>query len=218
MWEKQCEPQQFNDVWTLILLQMRAFLVPTTEETKSSACVHKWVGHSFRFFGSAYSWRRGHEKLGGIGQRWLEHVGPVRKMRCRDRSEGEKLRYRLARREKILGAGVHDLLDGPRTSPAKPGAIRTLRPCANNETGKKRKRTDVERHRPPPGLRRKLTARAPQSILVTHKIKTREKHVRPEDNPGKMKCCLFSCSGCARGAQRWTGKRCNSRLSPDVRC
>ena len=90
VWEK-CEPLQFNDA--LILLPMRAFLVPTTEETRNSACVYTWVGHSFHYIGSA--WRRGHEKLGGIGQRWLEHVGLVRRMCCRDRNEGEKLRYRL---------------------------------------------------------------------------------------------------------------------------
>ena len=42
-------------------------------------------------------------------------------------------------------------------------AIPTLRPCANNEMRKKRKRVDVERHRPLLGLRGKLTARAPQS-------------------------------------------------------
>ena len=64
-------------------------------------------------------------------------------------------------------------------------ATRTMRPRANNELGKKRKRTDIERHRPPPGLPEKLPARTPQSILVTYnKTKTREKQVRPEDNPG----------------------------------
>ena len=97
--EEKCEPQQFNDNWALILLQMRAFLVPTTEGTKNTACVYMWECHSFHYIGSACSWRRGHEKLGGIGQKWLEHVGLVRRMRCGDRCEGEKLRYRLARRE-----------------------------------------------------------------------------------------------------------------------
>ena len=105
VWAKKCEPQQFNDVWALFLLQMRAFLVPTTEETKNSPCVYTWVGHSFHYIGSACQWRRGHEKLGGIGQRWLEHVGLVRRMRCRDRSEGEKFRYRLARRENSWALG-----------------------------------------------------------------------------------------------------------------
>ena len=64
-------------------------------------------------------------------------------------------------------------------------AIWTLRPYANNEMEKKRKRADIERRRPLPGLRGKLPARAPQSILVTYnKTKTRGKHVRPEDNQG----------------------------------
>ena len=42
-------------------------------------------------------------------------------MLCRDRSEGEKLRYRLARREKLMGAGVHDLLDRSRAHCPEPG-------------------------------------------------------------------------------------------------
>ena len=134
VWEKKCEPQQFNDVRALILLQMRAFLVLTTEETKCSACVHTWVGHSFHYIGSACSWRRGHEKLGGIGQRWLEFVGRVRKMRCRDRGEGEKLRYRLARRE-LLGTGfmICWMDHEPVFRSLETAAIRTLRSCATNE-------------------------------------------------------------------------------------
>ena len=107
-------------------------------------------------------------------------------MRCRDRSEGETLRYRLARRENswALGFMICWMDHEPVVRSLETAAIRTLRPCANNGMGR-RKRTDVGRHRLPPGLRGKLTARASQSILVTYnKIKTREKHVRPEDNPG----------------------------------
>ena len=147
VWELQCEPEQFNDVWALILLQMRAFLLPTTEETKNSACVvYTRVGLSFHYIGSACSWRRGHEKLGGIGQRWLEHVGLVRSMRCRDRSEGEKLRYRLARWENswALGFMICWMDHAPILRSLETAAIRTLRPCANNElVKKKRKRTDI---------------------------------------------------------------------------
>ena len=138
------------------------------------------VGHSFHYICSACSWRRGHEKLGGIGQRWLEHMGLVRRMRCRDRNEGEKLRYRLARRENSWAPGfmICWMDDEPIVRCLESAAIRTLRPCANNEI-------DIERHRLPPGLCGKLPARAPQSILVTYnKTKTRGKHVRPEDNPG----------------------------------
>ena len=41
VWEKKCVPNQFNEIWALVLLQMRSFLVPTTEETKKhSMCVH----------------------------------------------------------------------------------------------------------------------------------------------------------------------------------
>ena len=77
-------------------------------------------------------------------------------------------------------------------------AIRTLRPRANNELGKKRKRTDIERSRPPPGLREKLPARALQSILVTYnKTKTRGKQVRPRgttQEAGYDTQTLFHCT------------------------
>ena len=73
----------------------------------------------------AGSCRHGHEKLRGIGQRWLEHVGLVRRMRCRDRSEGGKTSLPTRQTRKLLGAGAHDLLDGPPTSSPSPSLLHT---------------------------------------------------------------------------------------------
>ena len=105
---------------------------------------------------------------------------------CAARTE-TKERYRLARRENswALGFVICWMDHEPIVRSLESAAMRILRPCANNEMGKKRKRADIERRRPLPGLRGKLPTRAPQSILVTYnKTKTRGKHVRPEDNPG----------------------------------
>ena len=177
-----CEPQQFNDVWALILLQMRASQVPTTEETKSSACVCTWVVHSFHCIGSACPWRRGHEMF---GRTWSTMVGACGSG-AEDALPGHKRRRKtsLPTRQpaKLLGFMICWMDHEPIVRSLETAAIRTLRPVREQE---KRKRADIERHRPPPGLCEKLPARAPRSILVTYnKIKTREKRVRPEDNPG----------------------------------
>ena len=186
VWKRKCDPQQFNDVWALMLLRMRAFLVPTTEDTSSSAGVYTLVGQSFRCIGSACSWRRGQENLGGIGQRWLEHVELVRKMRCRDRGEGDKLCYRLARREIswALGFVICWMDQEPVVRSLETAAIRSLRPNANKERTLKRRRAVVERHRPLPGFRRNAWVSAPHSILVTCcKSKPCTTRVLPESNP-----------------------------------
>ena len=118
-----------------VLLQIRAFLVPTAEGTTDSACV----------FGSPCSWRRGHEKLGGIGQRWLEHVPVVRKMRCRDNGEEDKLLCRLARRENSWALGF--MICWMDREPVVQSLDRSLRPCAKNERTAKNEGDSVERHR-----------------------------------------------------------------------
>ena len=72
------------------------------------------------------------------------------RMRCRDRNEGEKLRYRLARRENswALVFMICWMDHEPIVRSLETAAIRTLRLNANNELGDKRKRTDIERGRP----------------------------------------------------------------------
>ena len=72
----------------------------------------------------------------------------------------------------------------PVTRSLESAAIRTLRPCANNETGKKESILKLKEAAPPPSVRRKMPAKTPQRILVTYnKTKTRERRVHPEDNP-----------------------------------
>ena len=57
------------------------------------------------------------------------------KLRCRDKSDGEELRYRLARIENswALGFMICWMDHEPVVRSLETAAIRTLRSCANNE-------------------------------------------------------------------------------------
>ena len=73
-------------------------------------------------------------------------MGLVQKMRCRDRSEGDKLRYRLARRDnsRALRFTICWMDREPVVRSLETAAIRSLRPCANNKRTIKRRRAIVQ--------------------------------------------------------------------------
>ena len=153
--------EESNDVWALVLVHPRAFLLTTKEKhVIQPLCSGGWVDPFITLCLRA---------RGDAGMRRREEVVTtivVSRQRLRN-----KLRHRLARREKsrALAIMICWVDREPVVRSLETAATRSLRPSANDERTAKRKIYLVQRHRPLQGLgcRGKFRTSMPLSLFVT---------------------------------------------------